>query len=498
MRQSMNMPQELQLGLLGAEVVADSAHPNKMKFRGILVQLDKPSTKPPNGSQGHRILVPTDVARRRLKTLIGMGINYAPDLDAHAQRRKVGVIDKAWIDGNDLRVEGHIWKHDFPEAEKDLKKPNLGMSMELGDVRVDNPQDDIWTLDDFQFLGATVLWRDSAAYRGTQAIAARAEQRRARMKTGSKSNSTARVSASERVAQIAAEAAAGAVKISNRKLLSALEKQTETLSVIAAQQEELEARVASIEAGRQISAEDNLDDNMGAADGASSSSSSSENQGEHRVKAARKKDGASSSSSSSSSSEEEGVNAEGKKKNQGSSTSSSTTSSSEDEFEGAVDTGDLDDSNDSEGNAGHANEDAENRGEDGAGDLAKKVGKTVSSAREKVLRRENRRLREQLAASGKAYDKLESKMDKLQHQVSAASTQMGRRSISPEIQAMLQKANLDAGDLLRTGVKLSVAEVDGILASSGVTLRVEDRMAIKSQFYRSGLMEDGRVQRARQ
>src|ERR1017187_3799529 len=172
---------------------ADAQHPNKLKFKGVLVRLDEASSKPPNGAAGHRIFVSTEVAKKRLGSLIGMGLNYAPDLDSHAQQRKVGVITKAWIDGKDLRVEGHVWKHDFPKAEKDLKQTGLGMSMELGDVRVDDPHADVWALDDFQFLGATILWRDSAAYNRTQAIAARAE-RRDSMATKTKPRTAARAS----------------------------------------------------------------------------------------------------------------------------------------------------------------------------------------------------------------------------------------------------------------------------------------------------------------
>lgn len=121
----------LELGVVSLFLEAGGQHPNKMRFSGVLVRLNEASTKPPNGAQGHRIYVSSEVAKKRLSTLIGMGVNYAPDLDTHAQRRKVGVIDKAWIDGNDLKVEGHIWKHDFPESETDLKQSGLGMSMEL-------------------------------------------------------------------------------------------------------------------------------------------------------------------------------------------------------------------------------------------------------------------------------------------------------------------------------------------------------------------------------
>jgi DNA-binding transcriptional regulator YiaG len=478
------------------QVEAGVQHPNKMKFRGVLVRLDEASTKPPNGSGGHKIMVSTDVAKRRLGTLIGMGLNYSPDLDTHAQRRKVGVIDKAWIDGKDLKVEGHIWKHDFPEAEKDLKQSGLGMSMELGDVRVDNPHADVWALDDFQFLGATILWRDSAAYNRTQAIAARAEQRREGMDK-TRTRSTARASQGEKLAQIAAEAAAGAVRKGSKQVLAALKSTTEALSGIAAQQEELSSRLAAVETGTTITAAGSEDDVDAAGDAASSSSTSSEME-TRRVKAAKK--AAPSSSSSSTSSEEGDLETRRVKAAKKTSSSSSTSSEgNEDEFESSVDTGDLEENEKDEDDAGHANEDAKNRGHDGADDLIKKVGKTVESARIHALRKENKQLRAQLAAqvqaSNKRVRKLESRFDKIQNQVTAASDRTSRRSLPPEVTTLLAKANIEAGDLYRTGTKMSVAEIDGILASSGVNLAPQDRMAIKNSLLKEGLMDEGRVER---
>jgi cell division protein FtsB len=467
---------------------ADSQHPNKMKFRGVICRLDEASSKPPNGAQGHRIFVPTEVAKRRLKTLIGMGLNYAPDLDSHSQRRKVGVINKAWIDGKDLRVEGHVWKHDFPEAEKDLKQAGLGMSMELGDVRVDDPKADVWTLDDFQFLGATILWRDSAAYNRTQAIAARAEQRGGSMSITKTKRTPARTShGTDRLVQIAAEAAAGAVKKSSRQILEVLKTQTDTLGEITAQNEELESRIAALESGH-----------VDAAGDAASSSSSSSSDGEVGAKAATSS--SSSSASSSASSDEDDMETRGKVKAKAAPASSS--SSSSEDVDADVDTGDLEEIEKAKGNTGHANEDAENRGDDGAGELAKKVGPTVAAQQIKALRKKlhaerdkTAKLRtsnEQLQAS---VAKLTKKIDKVSKQVTAASESLGRRSVSPEISAMLAKSNISASDMYAAGTKLSVEEVDGVIKASGLSLSPQDSMAMKNGFLKAGLMEDGRVER---
>ncbi len=214
-----------------AKLSDDPQHPNKMKFTGVLVLLDQPSTKAPNGAEGHRILVPSDVAKRRINTLIGMGLNYSPSLDAHAQRRKVGTIQKAWIDGNKLCVDAIIWKHDFPEAEKDLKQPGLGMSMEIGDVQVEDQKADIWKLSDFYFLGATVLWKKSAAYHKTQAIAAKADER----SNMAKVNTTKKKELDpQKLVEIAT---AAAVKAVSGTLGPTIGRQTKLIAEMAARQD---------------------------------------------------------------------------------------------------------------------------------------------------------------------------------------------------------------------------------------------------------------------
>lgn len=452
-------------------IQADAAHPNKMKVRGVLVRLDEASDKPPNGAMGHRILVPTDVAKRRLRTLVGMGLNYAADLDGHAQQHKVGVITKAWIDGKDLRVEGHVWKRDFPEAEKDLKQPDLGMSMELGNVSVEDPHANVWVLADFTFLGATILWRDSAAYTDTQAIAARAEQRRNQMSTKrtptKKPTRKPDRSSTDKVTDIAIAAASGAVAKHSKGVLKAIETQTAVLSGMAASMEHLSARVEALEEGGVAVA----DVDTAAASSATSTASSTASEDDGSMETARRAAATSSATSTASSttSEEENVDAE-------------------------TDTGDLE-QEEKDGNAGHANEDAEHRGEDGAADEITKVGKTVASAREKALRSQLKAERKKRTKLEASVSSMQEDMKKLRKQVSAAAERTGRKSFSPEMRALLSKSNIDPTDLLRSGQKLTVAEVDGILNASGVNLKPEDRMSIKNGFLHQGLMEEGRVDR---
>jgi hypothetical protein len=155
--------------------IQDGDHPNLAPFKGTLLLLDQPSNQPPHGSEGHTIFVPTQVAVKRLDTLPGMGINYQNDLEGHNPAKKIGVISKAWVEGKKVKVEGVIWKKDFPEALRTFRmnRGRLGMSMELGDVYVRDKDEDVWHLEDFHFTGATVLRRDHAAYENTELSASK-------------------------------------------------------------------------------------------------------------------------------------------------------------------------------------------------------------------------------------------------------------------------------------------------------------------------------------
>lgn len=154
--------------------VDSTEHPNAMPFEMTLLYLDQPSDQPPHGAQGHRIYVPKEVAKKRLNGLIDMGVNVAPEMDSHKPQHKVGTINKAWIDGDEVKVSGLIWKKDFPDEAEELKrrKNSLGSSMELSDVLVRDANDPVWRLEDFKFTGATILQKDHAAYESTNLSAA--------------------------------------------------------------------------------------------------------------------------------------------------------------------------------------------------------------------------------------------------------------------------------------------------------------------------------------
>jgi len=149
-------------------------HPNRRRFRGVLTVAGAPSDRAPSGARGHKVMLTAEATERALPSLLGMGVDYAPQLDRHDARRKVGIITRADLrqassQAQQLDVAGYLFEHDFPEvvAEMARRKGELGMSYEIADVRVVDTEASVWVATEFKFTGAAVLLREKAAYRAT-------------------------------------------------------------------------------------------------------------------------------------------------------------------------------------------------------------------------------------------------------------------------------------------------------------------------------------------
>lgn len=175
--ESENLIDGVTLEAMGFQLPAMSGdHPNRHFFTGVLTRLGEPSSKPPNGSDGHRVLIPIDVAKASLNSLIGMAVDFSPDFTDHDIRRKIGVISEAEVDGNDLKVKGYLFAADFPKEVLAIQqnKNKLGMSFEVKSCRINDMSAKIWEIRSCIFTGAAILLRDSAAYFNTS-IAAKGE-----------------------------------------------------------------------------------------------------------------------------------------------------------------------------------------------------------------------------------------------------------------------------------------------------------------------------------
>ncbi|MBZ5548435.1 MAG: hypothetical protein LAO22_10860 [Acidobacteriia bacterium] len=168
---------------MAIEMPAVLGHPNRVGFKGILTIVDVASDKPPAGARGHRVLLTRRAAEAAIPSLLGMALDYAPALDRHDVRRKIGVITRAEIVGRGIEVSGFLYARDFPEivAEIERKTPTLaqrtrkdgaptqglGMSYEIADAQIQDIHATVWVLNKVTFTGAAILLREKAAYRST-------------------------------------------------------------------------------------------------------------------------------------------------------------------------------------------------------------------------------------------------------------------------------------------------------------------------------------------
>ena len=168
----------LELESMAIQMPVVAQHPNREAFHGVLTLVDVPSDKPPSGSRGHRVVLTRAAAEAALASLLGMGLDYAPSLDRHDTRRKIGVITRAEIVGRDFRTwRTFICPGLSRDCEGDQKISGsgassastraLGMSYEITDARVADIRSSIWILTHVTFTGAAVLRRDKAAYHDT-------------------------------------------------------------------------------------------------------------------------------------------------------------------------------------------------------------------------------------------------------------------------------------------------------------------------------------------
>ncbi len=478
------------------------SHPNAMPFSGTLLLVDKSSDQPPHGADGHSIYVPKGVAEDNLKSLINMGINYEDDLSGHNPKRKVGVITNASVDGDKVNVKGLIWKKDFPEAVAAFRqnKGQLGMSMELGDVYVRDKDEPVWHLQDFHFTGATILLKDNAAYSKTSLAASKhfvkalaaAKSALGNFSKGGKLMAKEKDSKKDSQSQgaILAAAISAAVdkgfKSAIEPFITASETSSkavlETLHNISESQEALvkglhELALANIDAATdgEVPTED-------APDADSVEAGTDPTMAMARQDATDDQTQEDATSQGDDASE---VDAEGDPTNYSSSEQGDDATPGDlnkDASSNAKSNARSGSTNLKPGGAAISKGIAAARRSTGVAQIsaAAKVIRTIN-AEKQALVLENSRLRNRIGA-------VEASLERYADRVE-------RKSVTPEIHALLEKSGYDTRELLASRTKLSVTDVDSMLLNSGANLEPQMRAAFKNQLLQAGLMETGEVRR---
>ncbi len=432
-------------------------HPNEMPFEGTLLLTDVPSDKAPHGSNNHRIMVPTSVAASSLKSIEGMGLNYSIRLDGHDVRRKVGVIQAAWIEGNEVKVKGIIWKKDFPEAVRDLrgKADVLGMSMEVSEVSVEDPNADVWKIVGLTFTGATVLKAKSAAYHETTLAASAAKE------TGGitvDKNKAKKKAAKKTEAQTLVEGITAAFQKVVEPLIAGQKAQSKVLVKTAKGIEALQASATVKKEKVTVKPEDELEQLLNA--------------------------------------EAEDIEAEADEEEEIDAEADDTDEEIEAEADDEEESEDEDEPEDSE-----EEEEMEASAEEETEEVAEPAVKQPSNKFEILAQKAAGKIKTLQAMASKQSSQIKKQariINKLEAQADRYAERLDRRTLPAEHSALLAKAGINASDLMASGNKLTVDEVDQAIAtaaSQGIQLQTQERMHFKNILLQAGLMEDGRIER---
>lgn len=229
----------LNLSSQDVSVTLDSSHSNKLKFTGTVMLLDEFSDYTPNGAEAG-IYLSSEDAKESCESLNLMGINcvwsdwYPEDtMTGHDSRFKVGVVEKAYVEGNKLKIDGFVYQHDFPEIAYFIKNAvkSLGFSVEVLCDPV--PYEDGYKLTNIEFTGVAMCYSNVAAYTKTcidYLSAQRAVGEKAKMNEQEK----------QAMMKEMTEAIMASIKASQEENAKALEKE--------AKEKEMEAMVAELKA----------------------------------------------------------------------------------------------------------------------------------------------------------------------------------------------------------------------------------------------------------
>jgi len=493
-------------------------HPNKMPFKGILLLLDQPSTKPPHGSRGHRIYVPLKVAKEHLDGLVGMAVNYdRGGLDSHDTRHKVGIVTKAWITGNQVWVSGFVWKKDFPEAANDLKQSGLGMSMELANVYVRDEDEDVWHLEDFDFTGATILKKNAAAYFGTE-LAATATAVACGTRKGdkmAKPNAKKVAAASEPSSggtqgALLVQAMKGAFSEAIAPVIAEMKASNERTDSLREDVEELKG-LYLINAAKEDDDDDDDDDDEEmsagkAEDEEAAKEDEDDDDDDDEMSAAKKndesddEDGDEEDLDAMEDLEEQSVDEEPGEINKDSKNKGSKTSVTKPPRQGSPNPGGV-----SEGRLKSAGMKGWGKKpfpglKSSASIKAAALQINTLHAQMRKLKKGNRQLVRALQAQEQQYrkeiKKMKGSVQELRAQAEKYSNQIDRRSVVPvEIRNLLGKANVDAREIMAgTAQKLTVEAVDSLFrvaAEQGIHIDTTMKAAYKNRMNELGLMESG-------
>lgn len=152
------------------------SHSNKMKFTATVMYLDQYSDATPGGTVWNRIMLEKSECEKALESMNLMGINCVWDdvyfredvFTGHSIRHKIGVVEKTYIEGNELKIDGIIYKQDFYDIAQFIKNAmdSMGFSVEASFNDFEETEEGV-IIRDVEFTGVSMLFKNCAAYSDT-------------------------------------------------------------------------------------------------------------------------------------------------------------------------------------------------------------------------------------------------------------------------------------------------------------------------------------------
>ena len=156
--------------------VKTESHSNKMRFTATVMYLDQYSDGIPDGTVWSKILLEKSECEKALDTMNLMGINCLWkewgttdwQFTGHDTRNKIGVVEKTYIEGNELKIDGIIYKNDFKDISRFIKNvmDSIGFSIEASYSDWEETEEGV-IIRDVEFTGVSMLFKNCAAYSDT-------------------------------------------------------------------------------------------------------------------------------------------------------------------------------------------------------------------------------------------------------------------------------------------------------------------------------------------
>lgn len=148
-----------------------------MKFTTVAGFVGIPTDKTPSvgGKSGWKFMLSEEGAAEAVKGLVGMGVNCCwhsnREFAKHDKSFKIGVIEEAKLEGNQILCSGYLWKYDFPDVCDAIKeeKDCMGASVELAAGSVeDDEANKVRVAKEITFTGLSIVYKDKAAFYNTK------------------------------------------------------------------------------------------------------------------------------------------------------------------------------------------------------------------------------------------------------------------------------------------------------------------------------------------